>query len=213
MTRDSARRQRAADGLIHIVGIIASVVGVPLLVVAVMSRRETLPTLTAIVYGAALVAALAISGAYNLLPDGRKKEKLRPYDHAAIFVLIAGTYTPFSLVTIGGTLGRVLCASVWLVAIVGAALKFLHRRRYERHFVTLYVALGWAGIPAVGILMVALPTSAFVFLMLGGALYTTGVAFHLWDKLPYSTAIWHAFVLVAAACHYLAVWQALTANA
>lgn len=209
MTRTSARSQRAADGLIHVIGIIAAVTCVPLLIVLVMARREPLPTITAAVYGVSLVATLAISGAYNLLSDGRMKEKLRPYDHAAIFLLIAGTYTPFSLVTIGGALGYALCAGVWLVALAGAALKFLHRRRYERIFVALYLALGWAGVPALGIMMIALPTPAFVLLLLGGLFYTAGVAFHLWDSLPYSTAIWHGFVLVAAACHYLAVFEAL----
>jgi hemolysin III len=209
MIRERARRERTADGVIHVVGIVGAVTCVPLLVVLVMARHAMLPTITAVVYGATLVATLAISGAYNLIADGHAKERLRPYDHAAIFLLIAGTYTPFSLVTIGGTLGRLLCACVWIVAIIGAVLKFVHRRRYERIFVTLYVALGWAGIPALTILMVALPVPAFVLLLVGGALYTAGVAFHLWDALPYSTAIWHAFVLIAAACHYVAVLIAL----
>jgi hemolysin III len=209
MIRERARRERTADGAIHVIGIVGAVTCVPLLVVLVMARHATLPTITAVVYGITLVTSLAISGAYNLIADGRAKERLRPYDHAAIFLLIAGTYTPFSLVTIGGTLGWLLCACVWIVAMVGAALKFVHRRRYERIFVTLYVALGWAGIPAISILMVALPIPAFVLLLLGGVLYTAGVAFHLWDALPYSTAIWHAFVLIAAACHFVAVLEAL----
>jgi hemolysin III len=209
MTREHARRERTADGVIHAIGIVAAASCAPLLVVLVMARGELLPTVTAIVYAITLVTTLAISGAYNMTADGRAKERLRPYDHASIFLLIAGTYTPFSLVAIGGTLGRILCASVWLVAVVGAVLKFLHRRRYERVFITLYVALGWAGIPAIGILMVALPASAFALLLMGGFLYTAGIAFHLWDRLPYSTAIWHALVLTAAICHYLAVLIAL----
>jgi hemolysin III len=179
MTRDSVRRQRAADAVIHVLGIMAAVTCVPLLIVITLSRQEPLPAITASVYGITLVAALTISGAYNLLSDARMKERLRPYDHAAIFLLIAGTYTPFSLVTIGGTLGWVLCMSVWAVAVTGAVLKFFHRRRYERFFI------------------------------LGGILYTTGVAFHLRETLPYSTAVWHGFVLAAAACHYLAILQAL----
>jgi hemolysin III len=195
--------------LIHVIGIIAALMGVPLLIVLAMSRREPLPAITASIYGLTLVTALTISGAYNLLSDAWMKERLRPYDHAAIFLLIAGTYTPFSLVAIGGTLGWVLCTSVWLVAIIGATLKLLHRRRYERFFVYLYVGLGWAGIPALGILMAALPTSAFLLLLGGGILYTTGIAFHLRDALPYSTAVWHGFVLIAAACHYLAVLETL----
>lgn len=197
------------DGLIHGIGILASLGGVPLLILLTMSRREPLPIITASIYGVTLVAALAISGAYNLLSDARMKERLRPYDHAAIFLLIAGTYTPFSLITIGGALGWALCMSVWLAAIAGAALKFLHRRRYERLFIYLYIALGWAGVPALGIVMIALPTSAFLLLVVGGVFYTAGVAFHLRDAVPYSTAVWHGFVLIAAACHYLAVLQAL----
>jgi hemolysin III len=190
----------------------ASAIAVPLLLAAVAADGDALATATAGVYGASLVALLTVSGVYNLLSDRRRKEKLRPYDHAAIFILIAGTYTPFSLVTIGGTLGRVLCASVWLAALAGAALKILRRRRHERLFVAVYVALGWAGVPMTGILMVALPASAFVLLAAGGILYTVGVAFHLSERLPYGTALWHGFVLIAAACHYVAVLEALTAG-
>jgi len=209
MTSAALRRARAADAVIHIIGVAAAATGAPLLIVAAMARQGPLPVATAAVYGLALVMTLTLSGAYNLLADGSLKEKLRPCDHAAIFLLIAGTYTPFALVTIGGVRGWLLCAGVWLVAIAGAALKFLHRRRYERIFVVLYLALGWAGVPALGILMTALSTSAFVFLMAGGILYTTGIAFHIRDEWPYSTAIWHAFVLLAAACHYFAVLLAL----
>lgn len=209
MTPERARRERAADGAVHAIGVLAATIAVPLLVVAVMARGATLPSLTAVVYGATLVTTLTISAAYNLLAEGRAKERLRPYDHAAIFLLIAGTYTPFSLVTIGGMLGRVLCAGVWTAALIGAALKLLHRRRYERFYVTLYVVIGWAGIPALGILMVTLSPAAFALLIAGGVLYTAGIAFHLRETIPYATAIWHVFVLVAAACHYVAVLLAL----
>jgi hemolysin III len=209
MLRDRARRQRATDALIHVIGIIGAVICVPLLVVVVMARGAPLPTIAAATYGVSLVITLATSGVYHLLAEGRRKERLRPYDHAAIFLLIAGTYTPFSLVTIGGVLGYALCAFVWLGALIGAALKLLHRRRYERIFVALYLLLGWSGVPMLAIAMTALSPSAFTFLLAGGILYTAGVAFHLRESLPYSTAIWHAFVLVAAACHYLAVLKAL----
>jgi hemolysin III len=209
MPRDSARRQRAADALIHLIGIAGAVIGVPLLIILVVARGAALPTMAAVTYGTSLVVSLTISGTYNLLADGRGKERLRPYDHAAIFLLIAGTYTPFSLVTIGGPLGYALCAGVWVGALAGAALKLLHRRRYERIFVALYVALGWAGVPVIVIAMSALPSTVFVFLLAGGILYTAGVAFHLRDSLPYSTPIWHGFVLIAAACHYVAVLEAL----
>jgi hemolysin III len=213
MTSAALRRARAADAAIHVIGVAAAATGAPLLVVAAMARQGPLPVATAAIYGLALVTTLALSGAYNLLAEGSLKEKLRPCDHAAIFLLIAGTYTPFALVTIGGTWGWLLCAGVWLVAVAGAALKFLHRRRYERIFVVLYLALGWAGVPALGVLMTALPASAFLLLLGGGVLYTTGVVFHLLDRLPYSTAIWHAFVLLAAACHYVAVLEALAPRA
>ncbi|MGE5539974.1 MAG: PAQR family membrane homeostasis protein TrhA [Gemmatimonas sp.] len=205
----TGQRQRAADAVIHGIGIAGAVVGVPLLVLLVMARGETLPTVAAVAYGASLVLTLALSGAYNLLAEGPKKEQLRPYDHAAIFLLIAGTYTPFALVAIGGALGYGLCAAVWVGALTGAALKLLHRRRYERIFIPLYLALGWVGVPVLIVGMPALSLPAFGFLLAGGLLYTAGVPFHLRESLPYSTAIWHGFVLMAAACHYLSVLETL----
>jgi hemolysin III len=133
------------------------------------------------------------------------KEEIRRYDHAAIFLMIAGTYTPFALIAVGGTIGLGLLILVWLVAIGGMMLKLLRPRRFDRASVVLYLALGWVILPAMGLVVATLPTSALVLLVVGGLLYTVGVAFHVWETLPYQNAVWHGFVLVAASCHFVAV--------
>ena len=121
--------------------------------------------------------------------------------------MIAGTYTPFALITIGGSLGGALLASVWLMATIGVLFKLLWPTRLERASVFIYLALGWLGLPAVGSLIAALPATVVMLVGIGGVLYTIGVAFHLWETLPLHNALWHALVLAAAGCHYVAVFE------
>jgi hemolysin III len=179
---------------------------------AVASKGDPATVVAASLYSFSLIAMLWISAAYNLLRHPLWKERTRPYDHAAIFLLIAGTYTPFLLISLAGVTGYTLLAIVWVLAITGMALKLWHPRRYDRLFVLFYLALGWIGLPTVGLLVAALPTPALILLMTGGLLYTAGVAFHLWERLPYQNAIWHAFVLMAAICHFFAIRQILGAG-
>ena len=206
-----SRYERLIDGAIHGLGVLASLVAVVVLLTAVAPTRDALTITSAAVYGAALVITLWFSAAYHLARDPLRKERLRRYDHASIFVLIAGSYTPFMLVGIGGLLGHGLLVAVWLVAATGVLIKIFHPRRYDRASVLLYLGLGWAGLPIVGHLIAVLPTTTFVLIGIGGIAYTVGVAFHLWERLPYHNAVWHGLVLVAAACHYAAVVTVLVA--
>ena len=118
----------------------------------------------------------------------------------AIYLLIAGTYTPFALVALGDRAGLGLLGTVWMVALAGSALAWLRPRQFERTGIVLYLALGWIGLPLLDRLIAA-----------GGMLYTAGVGFHLWHRLPGHNAVWHGFVLAAAACHYFAVLNTLAA--
>ena len=209
MFPEYTRKERLCDGVIHLIGAGASVLASGALVFAVLPARDGDTLLAAAVYGAGLVAMFGASAAYNLTTRPDLKENIRRYDHAAIFLMIGGTYTPFALIGIGGEPGHVLLALVWPVAAFGVWLKLFRPRRFERGSVILYLALGWAGLAKAGAVVAALPTPTLVLVGIGGVFYTIGVVFHLWEKLPYHNAVWHAFVLTAASCHYAAVFDLL----
>jgi hemolysin III len=133
------------------------------------------------------------------------KEVLRRLDHAAIYLMIAGTYTPLLLNRIGGEWGFGLLMFVWTVAIIGAILKIVFPRRWETLSIALYLGLGWAIVVAINPMMQTLAVNNMILIAAGALIYTIGVIFHLWERLPYQNAIWHMFVLGGAACHYVAI--------
>ena len=210
---DESPAERLADAVIHALGVSLSIVAVAVLFGFVIRASDPLTLTAALVYGAGMIAMFSFSASYNLAGDekwdGRWKDWLRRCDHSAIFLMIAGTYTPFALVSIGGTTGHPLLALVWTVALAGLVLKLGWPHRLKRLSVALYLALGWSGVVAAGSIVAALPMAALALLAAGGILYSVGVIFHLWKSLQFQNAIWHAFVLVAAACHYLAVFESL----
>ncbi len=199
--------ERRADSLVHAIGLAAGLSGVAwMLVTAIASDGVTARVTGALaVYGLGLLGMLTASALYNHAAPGPRKALLRRVDHAMIFVMIAGTYTPF---TLGSGVGVPLGGAVWGGAILGAALKLWHPRRLERLGLALYLGLGWAIVAAAGPLSAILPTRALWLLGLGGLLYTLGVVFHLLERLPYHNALWHLLVLGAAACHYAAITTA-----
>jgi hemolysin III len=201
--------ERLADGIIHAVGVSLSLVAVAVLFGFVIRTNDPLALAATVIYGLGMIAMFSFSASYNLVLGGKWKEWLRRCDHSAIYLMIAGTYTPFTLVSIGGTTGYGLLALVWLIAAFGLVMRFGWAHRLERVSVALYLAMGWIGIVAAGSIITALPAAALVLLAAGGLLYSVGVIFHLWKSLRFQNAIWHAFVLVAAACHYLAVFNSL----
>ncbi|MBX9701232.1 MAG: hemolysin III family protein, partial [Acetobacteraceae bacterium] len=156
-------------------------------------------------YAVGLIGMLACSALYNAAPPGPRRALLRRLDHAAIFAMIAGTYTPVTLLAIGGAWGAALFGLVWAGAIGGAALKLLAPARFERAAVFAYLALGWAGAVAAHKLAEALPPWPLALLLAGGLLYSLGVIAHLRTRLRYHAAIWHGCVVAAAACHYLVI--------
>ena len=198
-----------ADAVVHVVGVTASLAAATALVAIAASHGQALPIISLVVYGVGLVAVFALSAGYNLARRPGWKEALRRFDHAAIFVMIAGTYTPFAMVAIGGAWGLALLSVVWSVAVAGIALKLLLPRRLERTAIALYLAQGWTILAAVGPLIEAVSTPVMILLAVGGGLYTLGVVFHLSRRLPYHNAIWHGLVLTAAGCHYVAVLDAV----
>ncbi len=203
-----SRGEFLADAWLHIVGVTAAGAGAVVLLAIALSQNSLRLGVALTVYALGLAATFAFSAAYNLVQRPQLKAVLRRLDHSAIFVMIAGTYTPFALVSLGGSYGYGLLAFVWAVAAFGVALKLFLPHRFENIAVLFYLAQGWAVLTAINPLIEALPSTAMVLLLAGGVIYTGGVAFHMWEKLRYHNVIWHSCVLAAACCHYAAVVDA-----
>jgi hemolysin III len=193
-----------ADGVVHVVGIALGSVGAVLLVALAATEGGTAELASVAVYAAGLVGMLGISAAYNMLPVSRLKWRLRSFDHAAIFVMIAGTYTPFAA-RMEGSLSVALLVWIWSMAGFGVALKILLPGRFDRVSIALYLLMSWSIVLAWDAVVASLPATTVRLLAAGGMVYTAGVAFHVWESLRFQNAIWHGFVLLAAACHFGAV--------
>ncbi|MGB6948938.1 MAG: hemolysin III family protein [Methyloceanibacter sp.] len=198
-------RERVADGCIHLVSVVASLVALAALLIVAVQTQATLWIVSLAIYGLALVATFACSAGYNLIVRPRLKAIFRRLDHAAIFLMIAGTYTPFALMKMDAEWGLTLLAVVWTMAAIGIAIKLFAPRYFEGVSTALYLVQGWAVIVAWQPLVSSIPAHVAILLVLGGVLYTIGVVFHLWERLPFQNAIWHGFVLIAASVHYAAV--------
>ncbi|MEM8752303.1 MAG: hemolysin III family protein [Pseudomonadota bacterium] len=202
-----SRRERSADAFVHIVGVSAALLAAPALYFATPEAHQG----AAATYGIALIAMLVASAAYNMSRPSHLKLQLRRFDYSAIFLKIAGGYTPVALALIGGAHGWALWAAVWAVAIFGIVFKLTQPRFVKKGSLLLYVALGWA-IMFCSNTLVALTTDAQLALIAAGGLtYSAGVVFHMWESLPYQNAIWHVFVLIGSAFIYAANWSILTA--
>ena len=204
-------REIVADGVVHGLGVVLGLAGAVALVATALTAHLDWGARAAVaVYAAALVGMLGVSATYNLYPVSPRKWLLRRADHALIYLMIAGTYTP--LVTLVGT-GRTawaLLAVIWVVAAIGIAVKLFLPGRFDRLSIGLYLVLGRSGLFAYESVIAVLQPTALWLLAIGGLLYSVGVVFHVWRSLPFQNAIWHAFVLAAAACHYGTVWASVS---
>jgi hemolysin III len=205
---DYDRAEIIADGAVHAIGVCLGFIGaVTIVVIAVkMERIEVTPIL---IYVIGLVTMLALSAAYNMWPVSPAKWVLRRFDHSAIYLLIAGTYTPFlaqmkSVLALAG-----LGVGVWFSALIGIALKLALPGRFDRLAIVLCLLLGWSGVIVYDSLATTLPAASVWLLLIGGILYSLGTVFHVWRGLRFHNAIWHGFVLLAASCHYWAVLACL----
>lgn len=202
-------REQVADGVVHAIAVVASLAAAITIVTMAAGELSVLPTLSLLVYALGLIGVFAFSAGYHWVSRPGWKEILRRLDHATIFVMIAGSCTPFALVKVGGAIGYGVFAAVWVVAIFGVALKLLLPRRFERVALALYVLQGWAVLAAIQPLILAVAPVPLLLFAAGGVLYTIGVGFHVWHRLPYHNAIWHGFVLVAAGCQYAAILESV----
>jgi hemolysin III len=186
--RALTRKERIADGVIHVIGITAGLVGAAILVVAAATRGSPLELAALVTYSGGLLAMLGCSATYHLLRSSHRRELLRCFDHSAIFLMIAGTYTPFTLLRLGPLWALVLTALVWTIAALGIGLRLLRPRLSDRVSIGFYLALGWTGLAAIGPLIPFVQVSTLVLLGVGGLIYTVGVVFHAWERLPFQNA-------------------------
>lgn len=201
--------EQVVDAWVHKLAIATAAVAVVILMAIVLPQGNTLLTFTSLVYGVSVLAMLTSSALYNGPIATDHKDLLRRIDHALIFVMIAGTYTPFLAMKMPSPWSWGLLVYVWAVAGTGVVIKLIWVNRFQRLSVLLYLFLGWTIVVAAKPLATSVPLSAFILLLAGGLLYSIGVAFHLWEKLPFQQPIWHGFVVAAAACHYAAVLDAV----
>ncbi|WP_298726444.1 hemolysin III family protein [uncultured Ferrovibrio sp.] len=203
--RTCSRAEYIADAIVHLVGLAFGIGACTTLAVLVILDPD-LPRMVSLgLYAMGLMAMLGCSALYNMCSHDTWKALFRRFDHAAIFVMIAGSYTPFSLIVIGGQWGTVLLAVVWTIAVIGVVLKLFWPWRFERLSLFAYLLMGWTILVAFGPLIEGASPAGLALLVIGGLLYTAGVIFHLWERLPYQNAIWHIFVLAAAICHFSAI--------
>lgn len=203
-----SRAERTADAFVHVAGIVLCICGAIALHFAAIGRIPLRELAGLSVYSAGMIGMFTASAGYNLVDRPSLKELMRRVDHSLIFIMIAGSYTPFAL-KIGGGVGMIILAGVWLIAGLGIGLKLLFPRKFDRVSIALYLAQGWCVLLAMGPLMDTLSDASFNLLLLGGAVYTAGVIFHLLERMPFNNAIWHVFVLGGAALQYASIYAAI----
>lgn len=199
-----SRAERLSDAAVHVLGVALAMLAVPvLLALAIRSRGDSSTILAASVYAATLVAMLTCSALYHMSASPARKGLFQRMDHSAIYLKIAGTYMPFAVLT--GAHAGPLLAMLWATAFVGIGLKIFDPARFRRTGLGLCLAMGWAAVVVGDDMLAGVSERAFVLMLAGGLLYTSGVAFHLWQALPFHNTIWHVFVLAATAAFYAAI--------
>ena len=195
-----------ANSVTHGLGLLASLVALPIVVLSAAQRDDALQVTGAAIYGVSLVLLYGASTVYHSLVNSPARRILRTIDHSAIYILIAGSYTPFALGPLRGSFGYTLLAVVWTMAFAGIAMKFL--RGFGKPWMTVvpYVAMGWVAVLAIRPLWNHVGSAGVMWLLAGGLCYTGGTVFYANDtRIRYGHAVWHLFVLAGSACHFFAV--------
>jgi hemolysin III len=197
--------EELANSLTHGVGAILAIGGLAWLVTLAALRGDAWHIVACSIYGAAMVVLYTASTLYHAIPSPRAKRVLQVIDHSAIYLLIAGTYTPFTLISLRGPWGWSLFGTVWGLAVTGIVLEIATARRWPAISIALYIAMGWVVVVATRPLVRALEPAGLALLVAGGIAYTGGLAFYGWKRLPYGHAVWHLFVLAGTALHFAAI--------
>lgn len=193
------------NALTHGAGAVVALAGAAVLITLASIYADRWAVIGASVYGASLLLLYVASTLYHAVSHVKIKARLKVFDHCMIYVLIAGTYTPFTLTSLRGPWGWTLFGLIWGLAIAGIVFKLFYTGRFQWLSTGIYLAMGWLVVIAIEPLMKALPQGAFAWLMAGGIAYTLGTVFYMSRRLPYAHAIWHGFVLAGSVCHFAAV--------
>jgi hemolysin III len=204
-TADSNIGEEIANCITHGLGIVLSVTGLVILLISTRNSGDVLHIISSMIFGTTLVLLYTASTLYHGVQKPHAKQTMRMLDRSAIFLLIAGTYTPFALVNLRGPWGWSLFAVIWGLALCGIFIEVFLRRRKSGKSIALYVFMGWVIVAALKQLLATVPPDGLFLLLLGGISYTSGIAFYLWKRLPYNHSVWHVFVLGGSLFHFFAV--------
>jgi hemolysin III len=202
-------REEIAHSVTHGIGAALAIAGIGLLIAHASTCGSTRHIVSCSIFGASLILLYFASTLYHGIRHPKAKKILRIIDHSAIYLLIAGTYTPFTLVNLQGAWGWSLFGVIWGFAFLGIALRLSPLRRFSSIRLILYIMMGWTAIVAIKPLASSVPPSALALIVAGGLTYTAGIIFYLWRRLPYHHAIWHLFVLSGSILHYFAVYLSM----
>jgi hemolysin III len=201
--------EEIANSISSGVGLLAVLVGIPMLVGSALQRRSEFSLAGAIIFAGAMVSLYLASTIYHAVPEGRIKQFFHLLDHAAIYILIAGTYTPFALGAMRGVWGWTLFGVVWSLAILGISFKVFGGLKHQRLSILTYLGMGWLALFAIRLFWLHIQLPGLLWILSGGVAYTLGVFFYAAKRLPYNHFVWHLFVIAGTACHFCAVlWYA-----
>ena len=205
-----SKAEELANRWTHGLGVLLSIAGVSALIGMAAGQGDASRIVSAGIYGLAMITFYCLSTAYHSVCKPYTRYVFRILDHASIYLMIAGSYTPFALVTLRGVWGWTLLGTVWGLGVFGAVMKIFTTHRFPYVGPLLYLGLGWIVVIAFKPLSAALALNGLALLFIGGAAYTVGVLFYLWERLPFNHAIWHVFVLAGSACHFAAIYYYVT---
>ena len=199
--------EEIANALTHGIGALLGVAALTLMIVMSVKYSDTARVISSLIYGSSLILLYLASTLYHSIQSPRAKRIFQLLDHCAIYILIAGTYTPFMLISLKGTWGYSLLIAIWSLAIFGIVFKVIFHDRYAKVSLFTYLAMGWLCILVGGEMLSKIPTGGLLFLLAGGLAYTFGTIFFVLDRIPFNHAIWHLFVLAGSVCHFFAIYQ------
>lgn len=198
--------EEIANSVTHGIGALLSIAALVLMVVLSITQSSTIAVVASAVYGSSLILLFLASTLYHSVQRAHVKKSLKIFDHCAIYLLIAGTYTPFMLISLRGAWGYTMTAIIWSLALFGVIFKIFYTEKFPKLSLFTYIFMGWLIIVASSELMSKVPVGGLVLLVVGGLVYTLGTIFYAFDKIPYNHAIWHGFVLGGAICHFFAIY-------
>ena len=202
-----SKKEEKLNVLTHAFGLIMSIVGLPFLLLKSLQYNGFWKPFSIVIFGVSLIVLYAASTFYHASKDSKLRRKLNIFDHAAIYILIAGTYSPFTIIILDGSLGWLIFSCTWVFAFVGIILKFFFTGRYDKLSTAMYILMGWQIILAIKPLMNAFSINGLKFLFAGGVFYTVGALLYSTKKITYNHAIFHVFVLLGSTSHFICIYK------